>query len=128
MLPVNAADVADNLLKTFTSAEDLKVTKWLDWIEALIKRRVDPASLDQTLLGMVAIEVASQKLRNESGATSQEVSVDDARVVTRYRESVTTDLAALLEPWWETLIPSSTDGGAFTIRPSYEPDCHRHAW
>lgn len=126
MLPVNATDVADNLLKTFTPAEDVKVSKWLDWIEALITLRVDPETLDQTLLGMVAVEVASQKMRNESGATSQEVQVDDARVVTRYRDSVTIDLAALLEPWWETLIPSTADGGAFTVRPRYEPD--RHAW
>ncbi len=126
MFPVTAADVADNLLKTFTPAEDVKVSKWLEWIEALIKRRVDPETLDQTLLGMVAVEVASQKMRNESGATSQEVQVDDARVVTRYRDSVTTDLAELLEPWWETLIPSTADGGAYTVRPHYEPD--RHAW
>ena len=126
MLPVNATDVADNLLRTFTPAEDAKITKWLDWIEALISLRVNPASLNQPLLGMVAVEVASAKWRNEAGAISQEVAVDDSRVVTRYRDSVTTDLAALLEPWWGTLIPSTADGGAFTIRPSYEPD--RHAW
>ena len=126
MLPVTATDVGEHLGRTLTTAENVQVNKWLTWIEALIVARLGPVSaLDQGLLGMVACEVAAARLRNPDGATSREVAVDDGREVVRYRDSDATSLSALLDGYWDLLAPA-TDASAFTIAPTYQPDCR--AW
>lgn len=125
MIPVTQADVATHLGRVFTSPEEDQVFQWLNWTAGLIKARVDLATLDQDLLGMVLVSVVADLFNNQKGVTSQEVAVDDGRIVTRYRDSATTSLSALLSGWWDTLLPP-TGGQAFTIRPYFEPD--RRCW
>ena len=123
MLPVTSSDVATHVGRDLTTAESQQVTQWLDWTEALIRQRIDdPALLDQDLLSMVAVNVVAAMLRNQTGAVSQEVAVDDGRVVTRYRDNAATSLADLLDGWWGTLLPAVAGGSAFTVRPHFEPD------
>lgn len=115
-----------------TAAETLQWQQWLDRVERAISARFSRSGLvlaDQVALGEPAadvvadVEVAAvaRKVQNPTGDTSMTVSVDDASV-TRRREGGSTAVGLdLTAGEWALLLPASS-GGAFSVRPFFEPD------
>ena len=118
-------DVGDNLGRTLTSAETVQAEKWIASTLTLIATRLgDTTLLDQDVLDLVVLEAVSLRMKNPDGVTQREVAVDDGRVSTRWEKA--TGQINILPEWWELLTPVR-ESGAFTVRPSYEPD-RCHAW
>ena len=118
-------DVGDNLGRTLTSAETVQAEKWIASTLTIIATRLgDTTLLDQDVLDLVVLEAVSLRMKNPDGVTQREVAVDDGRVSTRWEKA--TGQINILPEWWELLTPVR-ESGAFTVRPSYEPD-RCHAW
>ena len=118
-------DVGDNLGRTLTYAETVQAEKWIASTLTIIATRLgDTTLLDQDVLDLVVLEAVSLRMKNPDGVTQREVAVDDGRVSTRWEKA--TGQINILPEWWELLTPVR-ESGAFTVRPSYEPD-RCHAW
>ena len=128
----DVTDVATRLGRPISTAEEIaQVSAWLEDVEATIVARFLRAGLvladqialdDPSLATVVRIESAAviRKMENPTGITSVTRSIDDASVTER-REGATTSSLGLLDAEWQDLLPGSV-GGAFSTRPSFEPD------
>lgn len=119
-------DVATELGRTITTAEETaQVSAWIDRVEGRIAQRIpNLATLvaDSTYLRTVQLVVAAvvaRKVLNPEGLRSERV--DDYYYD---RGSQAADLWPTADEWAE-LVPGAA-GGAFSVRPSFEPD--RVAW
>ena len=82
----------------------------------LIEARLgDPSLLDQARLDFVVREAVATRFRNPEGYQSE--SIDDYT----YRHGSETRRVTILPEWWDLLSPTSASG-AFSVRPSFEPD------
>lgn len=129
---VTPNDVADRLGRVrpvLDSPAWLQAQKFIDQADLLIARYQARRGLPDPDLGdreYVILEAVAAIVRNPDDATSVDVQIDDGRVSKRYSSS---SGRLSLDDWWDTLWPDSDsrDSGAFTVRPSFEPDVCR-AW
>lgn len=110
-------DVATSLGRPISDATEVaQVTQWLADAELQIRVRLgDIAALDQEVLAFVEREAVVLRLRNPEGFQSE--SVDDYT----YRWGNEAGRVAILPEWWDMLSPTA-GSGAFSVRPSFEPD------
>lgn len=110
-------DVATSLGRPITDTTEVaQVEQWLADAELLIRLRLgDVTLLDQDALAFVEREAVVLKMRNPEGYSSE--SIDDYT----YRWGRDSGRVTITDEWWEMLSPE-TEGGAFTIRPSYVAD------
>lgn len=123
---VTPEDIADRLGQPRPNSGSPQFLQWQGFIDdayRLISRyqtandldAPDPDDLDY----VVREAVAALALRPD-GASSVDLSIDDGRVSRMYKQDGSAHLD--LSSWWSVLWPgSAAGGGAFTIRPHYEP-------
>ena len=120
-----ASDVATNLGRSLTQAEEAQAAQWIGWAESTIQRRLgDLAQLDPDTLNMVIVEAVSRRLRMPEPVTQVSVSVDDANVNKTYSKA--TGLIDILPEWWAAL--GWVESGAFSVTPYGAPDTSPDAW
>lgn len=120
-----ASDVATNLGRSLTQAEEAQAAQWVGWAESTIQRRLgDLGSLDPDTLNMVIVEAVSRRLRMPEPVTQVSVSVDDANVNKTYQKA--TGLIDILPEWWAAL--GWAESGAFSVTPYGAPDASPDAW
>jgi len=123
-----------------SDAETAQWQAWLDTVERSIERAFRRAGLDldtQVAAGDptaddvkdVMVAAVVRKIQNPTwGVTSATHSLDDGSVTTRNESpGAFQDPLALLETEIGDLLPSGP-GGAFSIRPYYEPDTFPCEW
>lgn len=106
-----------------------KLAQWADWIDGayiVIRSRFpDLDVLDQPTLAYVVKEAVADRVKNpDRGRTAREVQVDDGRTVNRYEAA--SGQISITDAWWDLLtsLDSASGSAAFSISPSYAPDCH----
>ena len=115
-MAVTTVDIGVALGRTLTPAEEAQASQWIADALMLIKARLgDPAELDQDALDYVVREAVVARTRNPEGFQSE--SIDDYT----YRHGTETRRVTILPEWWELLSPSRVSG-AFSTRPTFEPD------
>ena len=120
-----ASDVATNLGRSLTQAEEAQAAQWIGWAESTIQRRLgDLAQLDPDTLYRVIVEAVSRRLRMPEPVTQVSVSVDDANVNKTYQKA--TGLIDILPEWWAAL--GWVESGAFSVTPYGAPDTSPDAW
>lgn len=120
------ADVATTLRRSTPDVDSLDYAQWAMWIddaEMLIADRLgDLTALNQKTLSFVVREAVADRVKKPDDATQVEIAVDDARVSRRYSSS--TGQITIRDEWWTLLAPATeSSSGAFSIRPSFTPDC-----
>lgn len=127
MLAVTSDDIVTELGRALTDVEKHQADKWLAAAQAIIRKRLgDLERLDQDLLAYVVVQMVAERFRHPAdGATSVQVSVDDATSVRRFGDSAA---GLLFRPEWVDLLTPDEDlSQAFTIRPvGHRGGCH--AW
>ena len=126
-MAVTPADVAVTLGRPAPSPGTPEFEQWALWIgyaERAIARRaerlnVDPATLDPDDVAMVVREAVAAKVRNPDGIRRTDLSLDDGRISKDYSSG--TGQVTILPEWWALLFPGA-ESGAFSVRPSFEPD------
>ena len=120
-----ASDVATNLGRSLTQAEEAQAAQWIGWAESTIQRRLgDLAQLDPDTLNMVIVEAVSRRLRMPEPVSQVSVSVDDANINKTYSKA--TGLIDILPEWWAAL--GWVESGAFSVTPYGAPDTSPDAW
>lgn len=120
-----ASDVATNLGRSLTQAEEAQAAQWIGWAESTIQRRLgDLGALDPDTLNMVIVEAVSRRLRMPEPVSQVSVSVDDGNVNKTYQKA--TGLIDILPEWWAAL--GWVESGAFTVTPYGAPDASPDAW
>ena len=120
-----ASDVATNLGRSLTQAEEAQAAQWIGWAESTIQRRLgDLAQLDPDTLNMVIVEAVSRRVWMPEPVSQVSVSVDDGNV--NKTCSKATGLIDILPEWWAAL--GWVESGAFTVTPYGTPDVSPDAW
>ena len=120
-----ASDVATNLGRPLTQAEEAQAAQWIGWAESTIQRRLgNLAQLDPDTLNMVIVEAVSRRLRMPEPVSQVSVSVDDANINKTYQKA--TGLIDILPEWWAAL--GWVESGAFSVTPYGAPDASPDAW
>lgn len=115
-MSVVIADIETALGRTLTATEQDQATQWIADALMLIEARLgDLALLSQAALDYVVREAVAARFRNPEGYQSE--SIDDYT----YRHGSETRRVTILPEWWELLSPT-TQSGAFSTRPTFEPD------
>ena len=128
---VNLADVASRLGRPITdTAETDQVLAWIGDIEAVVRGRIP--DLDQRIADgapsaevavMVLANAVVRKIKNPDGKQNERI--DD------YSYGLTEDAARgelfLTDAEWLLLLPAG-GSGAFSVRPSFEPDRGAYPW
>ena len=115
-MTVQIGDIETALGRTLTAVEQPQATQWISDALLIIGARLgDVASLDQPTLDYVVREAVAARFRNPEGYQSE--TIDDYT----YRHGTETRRVTILPEWWELLSPS-TQSGAFSTRPTFEPD------
>ena len=120
MAAATSQDVAVAIGRPISSSDELaQVDYWLDSAELLISARLgDVTLLDQSVLRYVETEAVAVRMQNPNGYQSE--SIDDYT----YRYGSTSNRIEILDIWWHMLDPD-TGSGAFSVRPSFDPDTER---
>jgi hypothetical protein len=115
-MTVDVSDIETALGRTLSGTESAQATQWLDDALLIIGARLgDVALLDQSRLDYVVREAVVARFRNPEGFQSE--SIDDYT----YRYGTETRRVTILPEWWELLSPAR-ESGAFSTRPTFEPD------
>ena len=111
-------EVAANLGRPLTVAEQAQAQVWIGWAEGAIAQRMgDLELIEFDVLNMVIVEAVTRRLRSPEPVTQVDIQVDDGRVSKRYERS--SGLIEILPEWWARL--GWTDSsGAFSVTP-YTP-------
>lgn len=121
-MTVQVSDIETALGRTLTTQEQAQATQWIADALMLIGARLgDPAELDQDALDYVVREAVVARFRNPEGFQSE--SIDDYT----YRHGSETRRVTILPEWWELLAPARVSG-AFSTRPTFEPDTSEPDW
>lgn len=134
-MTVQPADVATDLGRSTSpqpgSVEFEQFTMWIN--EAMLLLRVGDGAhaglgnlslLDQETLDYVVRKAVVAHARRPDNATQVSVSVDDASSSRSYS---TSKGQVVIDGWmWDMLSPTAAPDGAFSVRPSFQPD--RPAW
>lgn len=110
-------------LASLTDERTAQISSWIEQVRTLIGNRAPLDSLNPARLDFVVLAIVTAYAQQPSpGVVAKEVGVDDARTVNRYLPGRKT-LIELLDEWWAYLLDiPSRPRGAFTIRPTYQPD------
>lgn len=115
-MTVQVSDIETALGRTLSTIEGDQANQWIADALLLVSIRLgDTAELDQAALDYVVREAVVSRFRNPEGYQSE--SIDDYT----YRHGTETRRVTILAEWWELLSPT-TESGAFSTRPSFEPD------
>lgn len=115
-MAVAIGDIETALGRTLTTPEQLQAYQWMSDALMLIGARLgDVAELNQDALDYVVREAVVARFRNPEGFQSE--SIDDYT----YRHGNETQRVTILTEWWDLLSPA-VQSGAFSTRPSFEPD------
>lgn len=115
-----ADEVAANIGRPLTPAEQVQVITWIRWAEATIASKMgNLAALDPDALNMVVVEAVTRRLRMPDPVTQVDVQVDDGSVSKRFASS--SGLIEILPEWWAALGWAGAEG-AFSITPYGERD------
>ena len=115
-MTVQISDIETALGRTLTAVEQDQATQWIADALMLIEVRLgDTSLLNQPALDYVVREAVVARFRNPEGFQSE--SIDDYT----YRHGSETRRVTILPEWWALLSPSATRG-AFSTRPTFEPD------
>lgn len=120
MLYADASDVAVELGRELTAAEQAQVEKWIERVEARIASRIPDLATRATdnayytTLAGVVVDVVARKARNPEGFRSERI--DDYYYD---RGAQSTDLNLTADEWAE-LLPELGATGAFSVRPSFD--------
>lgn len=123
-MAVTPENIATALGRPSPALESETRAQWVMWIDdalMLIGARLDIADLDPAKVDYVVREAVKAMVLRPDDATTVEVAVDDARVSRRYESG--TGRVTILDSWWDLLSPSSSQSGAFSTRPGFQPDC-----
>lgn len=115
-MTVQVSDIETALGRTLTADEQGQANQWIADALMLIEVRLgDTSLLNQPALDYVVREAVVARFRNPDGYQSE--SIDDYT----YRHGTETRRVTILPEWWELLSPT-TLSGAFSTRPTFEPD------
>lgn len=116
-MTVEVSDIETALGRTLTPGEQAQASQWIaDALMLITVRLGDPSALpNQGALDYVVREAVVARFRNPEGYQSE--SIDDYT----YRHGTETRRVTILPEWWELLSPTG-NSGAFSTRPSFEPD------
>ena len=115
-MTVQVSDIETALGRTLSTSEQAQAAQWIADALLLIEARLgDPAALDQDKLDYVVREATVARFRNPDGYQSE--TIDDYT----YRHGTETRRVTILPEWWDLLSPAS-ESGAFSTRPTFEPD------
>ena len=115
-MTVQVSDIETALGRTLTVGEQAQATLWIADALMLIEVRLgDPTQLLPTALDYVVREAVVARFRNPDGFQSE--TIDDYT----YRHGTETRRVTILPEWWDLLSPSRFSG-AFSTRPTFEPD------
>lgn len=112
-------DVASNIGRPLTSAEQAQVAVWIDDARLIIKAgpdgrsNIDLITLNQANLDYVIREAVSERVKRPDPAKQVSISVDDGQVSKTYESGLGRIL--ILPEWWALLLPDVTTS-AFSIR------------
>lgn len=107
--------------------------QWSMWIEdanrAVARRAerlgINMFSLDAVDVDYVVRQSVVEMARNPDAATTVDLRIDDGAVSKRYATSQ--GRVTILDDWWD-LLGLTEASEAFSIRPSYMPDCPVYDW
>lgn len=125
MTYANVHDVATRLGRPITDPDEVaQVLAWLTDVEAMIRARIPNLDLRVAeecpaadVVTMVEASAVVRKVLNPEGKVSEDI--DDYRY--RLSENSSRGELFLTEEEWALLSPAR-GGGAFSVRPSFEPD------
>ncbi len=126
-MTVSTTDVAASLGRPLTVSEEQQAALWITDAYLLISVRFGDAyaDLDSSLVDYVVRESVAGRLRGAAPGdmSSITVAVDDGNVTRRWENKTGGDSATdwLLDGWLDLLSPER-GSGAFSVRPSFEPD------
>lgn len=124
-MPVTPADIALELGLVTPDPGSISFQQWDRWIirarQQISERLGDLAALDQATLDDVVTLAVAAHARRPDDAVQTDVQVDDGRVSRRYTTS--SGQVTIRDEWWARLSPEGTSSGAFSVRPSFTPDC-----
>lgn len=117
-------DVETNLGRPLTPSERSQVDRWIDQASRLIERRArrfgrTVESLDPHAVLDAITEAVTRRVRQPEPVSQVSVQVDDGTVSKTYTRA--TGLIEISPDSWADL--GLEQRGAFTIRPTYRPDC-----
>lgn len=111
---------------SLTVDELASVEQWASQARTLISTRFPTAVLDPEAVELVVLwAVVARMSAPKPGVSAIEVGVDDARLVERFGPTAS---GVWIRPEWWLLLTPSSDGGAFSVRPSFELDRPIDAW
>ena len=115
-MTVQVSDIETALGRTLSATEQAQATQWIADALLIIEARLgDTTALDQDRLDYVVREAVVARFRNPEGYQSE--SIDDYT----YRHGSETRRVTILPEWWDLLAPAR-ESGAFSTRPTFEPD------
>lgn len=126
-MAVTLDDIATHLGVATPDPDSTTGKRWSAWIKgALLAIRLraerlerDIDDLDQDVVDYVVTLAVVAMARKPDDATTVDISVDDGRVLRSYKSSE--GRVKILDEWWDDLgLVDNT--GAFSVRPSFEPD------
>lgn len=121
-MTVQVSDIETALGRTLTTSEEVQANQWIADALLLIGARLgDTALLDQQALDYVVREAVVARFRNPEGYQSE--TIDDYT----YRHGNETRRVTILPEWWALLSPTG-NRGAFSTRPTFEPDGGERRW
>ena len=125
---ITPADIAVELGRP--TPDTTTTAQWQSWIDEalyLIEKRTPVGmTLNQADLNYVVKHAVAEHIRHPDDATQVDVSVDDGSVSRRYQSG--NGRVTIRDEWWDMLGLLSTDAGAFSVTPFFEPDTSFTSW
>lgn len=127
----NLSDVADRLGRPITDELEVKqINAWIGDVEAIIRTRI-PDLEDRITAGVPSLEVVGMVVTNAVVRKALNPTGKQNERIDDYSYGLTEDAARgdlfLTAAEWELLLPASGTG-AFSVRPSFEPDRRHWSW
>ena len=127
---VTSDQVADRLGLPRPESDSPQARQWQIWIDQAVRRissyqmlhnltDPNPDTVDD-----VVLEAVATMADHPSRSTQVTVAVDDASTSRSYKAGTGT---VSLDDWWGELWPDQIADGAFSVRPSFQPD-RRRCW
>lgn len=118
-MAVTPMDIAVELGRTAPESSSTEYAQWERWIADalyLIGKRLTIADLDPDDVDYVVRQAVAAHVRRPDDATQVEVAVDDGRMARTYRSA--RGRVEIIDEWWALLSPPTSNGRAFSIRPT----------
>lgn len=126
-MSVTPANIAVELGRTAPESSSAEYAQWEQWIaDAIYLIRKRPGivfdDLDSADVDYVVRQAVAAHARRPDDATQVAVSVDDGQVSKTYRSA--RGRIEILDEWWALLLPPTTNGRAFSVRPTASSCVH----